>query len=298
MEIVIILLQFINIICLLYGFIHLYRIFNARINNSLNSSDRQKENQYKKLTEKVCRNNEMIIQKLDMLGQKEITIDRVYKQIDKNIDKIFKKRQHFYDENVKELLSLLTEKVDVITDNLSRIQSNQDIAVSVSDKLPKEGNNESKYNIVQYNDAVAEFVKINEKIYNLRKYYDILPYLFSYLAGDFFNKTKCRQIIDLYNDDNLKGLCSAVVDDIRNFMTYRKQSIDNYIKKYDLVYADVVRYPYNGLFDSELDDHILGDDVQNGDHIIRVCKLGYYFPDSNVCPYRVKSKVVTEDKIG
>ena len=81
--------------------------------------------------------------------------------------------------------------------------------------------------------------------------------------------------------------------DIERFNTQRRGVISKYISQQKLISFDI-RFPLLEGFDDKRDHHFKGDDVVDGEKIIRVCKLGYYFPNSHVAPYRVKCEVDTE----
>jgi hypothetical protein len=57
-------------------------------------------------------------------------------------------------------------------------------------------------------------------------------------------------------------------------------------------YENFVHGPINGKFDKELDQEEDGADVADGTPIKHVLKLGYFFPESIIVTYPVKSIVI------
>lgn len=136
-----------------------------------------------------------------------------------------------------------------------------------------------------YNEAVSVFKELNERIYDLRRLRKELQPLIKWLATD----GEKPQIDD--GDDRLVKLAT----DIERFLIMQVPFINACLVtagENDMTYIDCVRGDVDGMFDSTLDEEPTGLDVEEGTHIKFVLKLGYFFPDSTISPYPVKSIVL------
>lgn len=147
---------------------------------------------------------------------------------------------------------------------------------------------------VQYNDAISEFERINNRLFKLRKYktysQELLRFLF---IGEMNKEEYIKRLGESDLPEDGKEHLNTILYDIERFNTQRRELISNYISQQKLTCFDI-RFPLLEGFDDKRDHHFKGDDVVDGEKIIRVCKLGYYFPNSHVAPYRVKCEVDTE----
>ena len=147
---------------------------------------------------------------------------------------------------------------------------------------------------VQYNDAITEFERINNRLFKLRKHKCHTQELLRFLSVGEIDKDLYKTNIEKsVLPEDIKEHLNTILYDIDRFNSHRREIISLYILQNDLCNYDI-RFPLFAEFDNNLDHHFKGDDATNGDKIIRVCKLGYYFPSSRVAPYRVKSEVDTE----
>jgi len=147
---------------------------------------------------------------------------------------------------------------------------------------------------VQYNDAISEFERINNRLFKLRKYKIYSQELLRFLStGEMDIEEYSKRLDESDLPEDAKEHLNTILYDIERYNTQRRGVISKYISQQKLISFDV-RFPLLEGFDNKCDHHFKGDDVTDGEKIIRVCKLGYYFPNSHVAPYRVKCEVDTE----
>lgn len=135
-----------------------------------------------------------------------------------------------------------------------------------------------------YNEAIRKFITLNNRIFDLRHYQKEVQPLIQMLATG--------KAVD---EDSLTGIeeVDLLCHDIRMFVNRQLPFISTcvgVISEGD-TYADFVHGPINGKFDKELDREEDGHDVADGTPIKHVLKLGYYFPESTIAAYPVKSIV-------
>ncbi|MBQ7419983.1 MAG: hypothetical protein IJV17_04490 [Prevotella sp.] len=135
-----------------------------------------------------------------------------------------------------------------------------------------------------YNEAVRKFITLNNRIYALRHSQKEVQPLIQMLAT---GKTT--------EEDGLTGNeeVDLLASDIRKFIARQLPFIStcvSIISEGDS-YEDFVHGPINGKFDKELDREEDGYDVADGTPIKHVLKLGYFFPESTITTYPVKSIV-------
>lgn len=136
-----------------------------------------------------------------------------------------------------------------------------------------------------YNEAVRKFITLNSRIYELRHYQKELQPLIKMLATG--------KPID---EDTVTGVdeVDLLCHDIRQFVTKQLPFINTcigIISEGDS-YESFVHGPINGKFDKNLDREESGEDIADGMPIKHVLKLGYFFPESTISPYPVKSIVI------
>ena len=136
-----------------------------------------------------------------------------------------------------------------------------------------------------YNEAVRKFITLNSRIYELRHYQKELQPLIKMLATG--------KPID---EDTVTGVdeVDLLCHDIRQFVTKQLPFINTcigIISEGD-TYESFVHGPINGKFDKNLDREESGEDIADGMPIKHVLKLGYFFPESTIAPYPVKSIVI------
>ena len=135
-----------------------------------------------------------------------------------------------------------------------------------------------------YNEAVRKFITLNNRIYDLRHYQKELQPLIQMLGTG--------KAID---EDTLSGIedVDILCHDIRQFVTKQLPFINtcvSIISEGDS-YESFVHNPSGGKFDKELDQEEDGADIADGTPIKHVLKLGYFFPESTIASYPVKSIV-------
>lgn len=200
-------------------------------------------------------------------------------------------------------LKAMDEKIDAMLSKLNNmpiIQPKDTISVNTNSVGTEvidsviEAENSPQITDVQYNDAISEFERINNRLFKLRKYKIYSQELLRFLSIGEMDKEEYSKRLDESDlpEDAIEHL-KTIMYDIERFNTQRRELISKYISQQKLTCFDI-RFPLFAEFDDELDHNFKGDDVAKGDKITRVCKLGYYFPKSNVAPYRVKCEVDTE----
>jgi hypothetical protein len=140
--------------------------------------------------------------------------------------------------------------------------------------------------LMVYNEAVNAFMVLNDRIYNLRsRAKELQPYIL-WLATE---GEKPQPVAD---DEELQKLS----DDIARFLATQLPFINaclSTVSNDGLTYADYIRGPIGGTFDSALDEAVPGTNIEEGAPIKQVLKLGFYFPHSTLAPNPVKSIVTS-----
>jgi len=135
-----------------------------------------------------------------------------------------------------------------------------------------------------YNEGIRKFITLNNRIFDLRHYQKEMQPLIQMLATG-----------KATDEDSLTGIeeVDLLAHDIRQFVNKQLPFINtcvSIISQGD-TYQDFVQGPINGKFDKELDREEDGHDVADGTPIKHVLKLGYFFPESTIASYPVKSIV-------
>ncbi|MBQ8466945.1 MAG: hypothetical protein IJ546_04530 [Prevotella sp.] len=136
-----------------------------------------------------------------------------------------------------------------------------------------------------YNEAIRTFLTLNDRIYELRRHREALQPLISWLATNG-EKPEVNN-----SDDDIKHLA----DDIERFLIVQVPFINaclNCIGDPQLSYSDYVRGAVGGMFDDILDEEPTGAQVEKGQKIAYVLRLGYCFPESKLAPTPVKAIVL------
>lgn len=136
-----------------------------------------------------------------------------------------------------------------------------------------------------YNEAVSQFLSLNNRIYELRRHREALQPLIQQLT----RQAECQTAE--YEDDDLHQLAQ----DIERYVTTQVPFINaclSTIQDHGMTYEDCVHGPVGGKFDATLDEEPTGADVTEGTPVSFVLKLGYYFPESTIAPHPVKSIVL------
>lgn len=135
-----------------------------------------------------------------------------------------------------------------------------------------------------YNEGIRKFITLNNRIFDLRHYQKEMQPLIQMLATG-----------KATDEDSLTGIeeVDLLAHDIRQFVNKQLPFVNTcvgIISQGD-TYQDFVQGPINGKFDKELDREEDGHDVADGTPIKHVLKLGYFFPESTIASYPVKSIV-------
>ena len=137
-----------------------------------------------------------------------------------------------------------------------------------------------------YNESVSTFLRLNDRLYELRRHRKELQPLVQRLAqtGEKPAPTGMEEV------DRLAA-------DIEKFLGAQAPFINACLSAANdepMTYADCVHAPVGGQFDAELDEEPTGADIADGAPIGFVLRLGYYFPDSTIAPHPVKSIIIAE----
>lgn len=152
----------------------------------------------------------------------------------------------------------------------------------------EEASEDSKLSAEQmmvYNEAISAFLRLNNRIYELRRHRQELQPLIKWLATD------SEQPKTESDEPDIQQLAN----DIKIFQASQLPFINACLNKIcndGSTYADYVRGDVGGVFDHTLDEEPTGDNVADGQAIQYVLRLGYYFPDSTLAPTPVKSVVI------
>jgi len=136
-----------------------------------------------------------------------------------------------------------------------------------------------------YNEAIRSFISLNDSIYDLRREREALQPLVKWLAT---NGEK-PELADAEED------IKALANDIERFLATQVPFINACLMSIGdpaLSYQDCVRGPVAGNFDDMLDEEPTGAQVEKGQKIAFVLRLGYYFPESTLVHAPVKSIVL------
>ena len=136
-----------------------------------------------------------------------------------------------------------------------------------------------------YNEAIRSFISLNDRIYNMRREREALQPLVKWLAtnGEKPELTNA-------NDD-----VKLLADDIERFLMTQIPFINAClvcVGDETLSYPDCVRGAVGGIFDDTLDEEPTGAQMEKGQKIAFVLRLGYYFPESTLVNAPVKSIVL------
>ncbi len=135
-----------------------------------------------------------------------------------------------------------------------------------------------------YNEAVRAFITLNDHIFALRRYRKDLQPLIKWLATDG----------EKPQWDETKEELNTIAREIEAFLTSQLPFINasmSMVSQDGLTYADVVHAPVEGTFNATLDEEPTGADVEKGQPIAFVLKLGYFFPECTIAVNPVKAIV-------
>ncbi len=196
--------------------------------------------------------------------------------------------------NNERIIALVMEFMDRLNKITAFQASTDDVSVQIVNTPTDDTKKCSLVSEVQYNDAISEFERINNRLFKLKRYKHYSQELLKFLSTGIINKENySSQLCKADIADDVKEHLNTILYDIDRFNSQRRKLIHDYVLQHSLDNFDV-RFPLFEIFDENLDHQFKGDDVSDGEKISRVCKLGYYFPNSRVAPYRVKSEVDTE----
>ena len=197
----------------------------------------------------------------------------------------FNALQGKYDEALSAITVCIEQygrSLDELSSSLSRIAT-----------VKEESEEKPAVSKVAYDAAVDRWINLNNKLTAQGKIRRNIQNIYALLAGrDVSDEDVQSDLSGL--DENKKEEVSAIVSDIRLFRQRYMETIEGWLANEpgcgDRL-CDVVRFPYNGTFDNELDEDVVGDPIADGEEIAWVASLGYMFPGSHNGCYRVKAKV-------
>ncbi len=136
-----------------------------------------------------------------------------------------------------------------------------------------------------YNDAIRDFLTLNNRIFELRSLHKELQPIIQWLATDGEKPavtSKDERII-------------ALVFDIQKFLITQVPFINaciNTISDDGTTYADYINASVGTPYDPTLNIEFNGTEVQEGSTVKSILKLGYLFPESRIATHPVKSIVL------
>ena len=136
-----------------------------------------------------------------------------------------------------------------------------------------------------YNEAIRTFMSLNDRIYDLRRKREVLQPLVKWMA------TNGEKPELATTDDDVRLLA----DDIERFLLTQVPFINACLTSVGdptMSYPDYIRGAVGGYFDDTLDEEPTGTQVEKGQQIAFVLRLGYYFPESTLVSAPVKSIVL------
>ena len=136
-----------------------------------------------------------------------------------------------------------------------------------------------------YNEAIRSFLSLNDRIYDMRREREAIQPLVKWLAmnGEKPELTNAGEDV------------KALADNIERFLTTQVPFINACLVSMGepvLSYPDCVRGAVGGSYDDMLDEEPTGAQVEKGQKIAFVLRLGYYFPESTLVSAPVKSIVL------
>lgn len=148
----------------------------------------------------------------------------------------------------------------------------------------------SDADVVAYNNAIQAFVNINNYIYDLKKHNTLITPYMMWIVSD------CpKPNVDTTSvSDEERSKVALLASQIEQFKNNYEQAIRRYLIRSKNVetFEDCIRCPLYGTFNPELDQHLLGQDLEKGEKIRSVYKMGFHFPGSKAYPYREKSLIL------
>lgn len=147
-----------------------------------------------------------------------------------------------------------------------------------------------------YDAAVDAWIYISNHLSALGRDRFKIPHVYAFLAGHDVEAAELKADLDTISETRREEV-NTIIGDIKLFNSQHLATIESWLSAQlgDVkTLRDAVRCPLGQPFDNELDEHLLGDTITDGEPVAKVASLGYLFPGSlNGC-YRVKSKVLVE----
>lgn len=195
--------------------------------------------------------------------------------------------------NIKEFNSLNSEKINQLVKSLNEISSSLCSLSSVS-ATTVSTINLNRPDKVAYDAAVDAWININNHLASLGKDRKKIQHVYALLAGHYVDEAEVSADLSML-DEERKEEVNIIISDIKRFMAQHLNAIESWLS-FDtgslMTLKDAVRFPLGVGFNSDLDEELTGDIVNDGETISMVASLGYLFPGSRNGCYREKSKVL------
>ncbi len=136
-----------------------------------------------------------------------------------------------------------------------------------------------------YNDAIRDFLTLNNRIFELRILSRELQPIIQWLATDG------QKPATNYSDERLNELCYDIQKFLINQVPFINACI-NTISDDGTTYADYINAAVGTPYDPTLNIEYNGTEVQEGSTVKSILKLGYFFPESRIANHPVKSIVL------
>lgn len=212
------------------------------------------------------------------------------------------------------IITYLLKRINKVNDVMKSFQDSQPqiinaLADEISNKISVNGiTNNSNVSVTNvnkkeitdidisaFNDGVQAFVNINNYIYDLRKYNEIILPLMKCMSTASEDIDHAKKLVGLETlSEEERSEISLLVAKIEQFKKNNLSAIIAYLEKAGNNYSfdKCIRFPLGMKFSKDQDQHILGEDLDESYVVERVFKLGFYFPTSKSYPYREKSLIL------
>ena len=147
-----------------------------------------------------------------------------------------------------------------------------------------------------YNIAVDTWININDHLYSLGKARRQIQPVYRLLAGLQVSEEELTTALSALNNSQREEI-KTIVADIRQFMDVHRPIIDRWLeqdKNEAGSFIEAVRMPQGQVFNPELDEDLLDDDIPSNALVTTVMRVGFLFPSSRTGSYRNKTKCVVE----
>ena len=198
-------------------------------------------------------------------------------------DDLSREGQDAYEEFKRTVCDVVDGRMQELIKELSKMKPARAPKQSVPDKI-------------SYDAAVDAWIYINDHLSTLGRDRFKIPHVYAFLGGSHVEASELKADLASLNEARREEV-NTIIGDIKLFNSKHLASIESWLSSLSddvKTLRDAVRFPLGQPFDNELDEHLLGDTIEDGETITKVASLGYLFPGSLNGSYRVKSKVLVQ----